>query len=113
MGYADQVIPVHAPEREVQLDSIHISALKLALQPVMKDPQVGFDLYFTAEGLHYFNNPPPIPATCVRICARYLYEALQDIHLNAVVQYDTDLNPLLIRNGSDLDHIEVVMPMRK
>lgn len=61
----------------------------------------------------HFDHPPPIPLTCtVRICARYLYQALENCALNTEIQYGDDLNPIVLRNLHSASFLEVIMPMR-
>jgi hypothetical protein len=115
----EQVIPRDGIS--IALDHIDLSTLK---REVAKGGGDCTDLLATNNGLFIERGETQIAITrgalpCrpmhVRICTRYLIEALEHCHLSATLEIsdcDSDINPIAIRDPNT-QRCEVIMPVRK
>lgn len=120
--HCEQVIPSRIDGQVVKLDMTARNALQREAQVSSE----GIDLLFSPKGLFVqrlngqqicitLDNDLTAPAGTVRICARYLAEALAHTWIDTTIEYsaiNSDLNPIVIREPSS-GRIEVIMPMRK
>lgn len=119
--HCEQVIPSELDGKTITLDMTARSALQREVQTgldaidLLVSPE-GFFVERTLNGnVRITSGRPDLAPSRVRVCARYLAEALAHICLNTTIQfgnYDPDLNPIVIRQP-DNGRIEVIMPMRK